>query len=140
MPVTVLPAAPAFSTLFTFAVPRIDGALLDGPFVMDATGALYGTTERRWNLYARASRVDTTGLVNWGGETVADVNRDGKADLIYALLNNGVLAIAVSLGNGDGTFQNPVFLDSNIADDDSGPFSVVGGALYDKRQADFSRD
>lgn len=45
IPFTVFPAAPAFSTLVTFAVPHTDGALVDGPLIMDASGALFGTTE-----------------------------------------------------------------------------------------------
>ena len=45
---------------------------------------------------------------------VADVNGDGKPDLIVAVCcpSNGDAAAAVLLGNGDGTFQSPVTYDS----------------------------
>src|ERR1700683_4490040 len=39
---------------------------------------------------------------------VADLNGDGKADVIAANKGNGV---SVYLGNGDGTFQAPVIYD-----------------------------
>src|SRR5262249_24762164 len=38
---------------------------------------------------------------------IADLNRDGKSDLVIASAADG--AIAVLLGNGDGTFAAPVF-------------------------------
>ena len=42
--------------------------------------------------------------------SVADVNGDGKLDLIVvATNNNGPYNLLVFLGNGDGTFQNPIF-------------------------------
>ncbi len=37
--------------------------------------------------------------------TVADVNNDGKADLVLAFSDTQSPALAVALGNGDGTFQ-----------------------------------
>jgi hypothetical protein len=40
-----------------------------------------------------------------GGIHVADVNKDGKLDIVTALFEN----VSVLLGNGDGTFQAPVF-------------------------------
>jgi hypothetical protein len=50
-----------------------------------------------------------------GGNTplhvaVADVNSDGKPDLLVA--NNGSGTVGVLLGNGDGTFQSPQTYDS----------------------------
>ena len=58
---------------------------------------------------------------------VADVNGDGRSDLIVAVQNdpggaharNGL--VAVFLGNGDGTFQPPVTYDSGGSD----PFSLA---------------
>jgi hypothetical protein len=50
----------------------------------------------------------------------ADLNRDGKLDLV-GVTGRGVF---VALGNGDGTFQPPSFYDL-------GPFVVPRGALAD---------
>ena len=45
-----------------------------------------------------------TGLSNPQVVAMADLNGDGKPDLVYGTYNNGIL---VQLGNGDGTFQAP---------------------------------
>ena len=39
---------------------------------------------------------------------LADVNGDGKQDIVTAVSGNSVDSISVALGNGDGTFQAPV--------------------------------
>jgi len=49
------------------------------------------------------------GFATPDGVTVADVNGDGKPDLVIVGSSNSV---AVMLGNGDGTFQAPVLYDS----------------------------
>jgi hypothetical protein len=56
---------------------------------------------------------------------VADVNGDGKLDLIVATCceSNGDGEAAVLLGNGDGTFQAPVFYDSGGLQ--GGPLAVA---------------
>jgi Bacterial Ig-like domain (group 3)/FG-GAP-like repeat len=50
----------------------------------------------------------------WDSVAVADVNGDGRPDLIISACceSNGHGEAAVLLGNGDGTFQAPVFYDS----------------------------
>jgi hypothetical protein len=54
--------------------------------------------------------------VNFTGVAVADVNRDDKADIV---LTSFASALLVFLGNGDGTFQDPI----------SGPSAFYSGGL-----------
>ena len=65
---------------------------------------------------------------------VADVNRDGKPDLVVADWFgvgcsgfNDCSSVAVLLGNGDGTFQTPVFYDMSGADSWSVALADVNG-------------
>ncbi|MFY9676096.1 MAG: FG-GAP-like repeat-containing protein [Terriglobales bacterium] len=58
-------------------------------------------------------------------EAVADLNHDGKLDLVVASENSGD-GIYVLLGNGDGTFQAPVFYQQGS---NSGAMAVAIGAL-----------
>ena len=55
---------------------------------------------------------------------VADMNGDGKLDLVTA--NAGSLTVSVLLGNGDGTFQ-PAILNRNIGATDGAPYSMAIG-------------
>jgi hypothetical protein len=59
-------------------------------------------------------RVGAQYAVSDGGPVVADVNHDGKLDFVIAPFGSPLL---VFLGNGDGTFQNPI----------AGPSAFYGG-------------
>jgi hypothetical protein len=58
-------------------------------------------------------------------EAVWDINHDGKPDLVVASNNSGD-GIFVLLGNGDGTFQAPVFYQQGS---NSGAMSIAIGEL-----------
>jgi hypothetical protein len=60
--------------------------------------------------------------------SIADLNHDGKLDLVVASAFNQ--AVVVLLGNGDGTFSSPVFYST----------SALGEAAYDIAVADFNAD
>jgi len=60
-----------------------------------------------------------------GAMTAGDVNHDGKPDLVLASQNSGD-GIYVLIGNGDGTFQAPVFYDQGS---NSGAMAVAIGQL-----------
>jgi hypothetical protein len=62
----------------------------------------------------------------FNGLAVADVNRDGKLDVVVATCcqANGDASAAVFLGNGDGTFQPATFLDTGTANS-SFPIAVA---------------
>jgi hypothetical protein len=60
-----------------------------------------------------------------GAETVGDVNNDGKPDLLVVSQNSGD-GLYVLLGNGNGTFQSPVFYQQGS---NSGAMAVAVGQL-----------
>lgn len=67
------------------------------------------------------AEVDSPALPNPNSVTVADMNNDGKPDLVMAIdeypwtaLN--AQGIAIAIGNGDGTFQTPTLLASALHD------------------------
>jgi hypothetical protein len=67
----------------------------------------------------RAAMAYSTGGNNSNSVAVADVNGDGKPDLVAVDVNSGV--VAVLLGNGNGTFQKAVIQSTG----GSFPFSVA---------------
>ncbi|MGB8007890.1 MAG: Ig-like domain repeat protein [Terriglobales bacterium] len=85
--------------------------------------------------------LENTGEYGWGGIAVADLNGDGKLDLVVTMpsFNSGSAYVSVLLGNGNGTFQPPVnyaingglYLTSmTIADvNDDGKLDLVVGNL-----------
>ncbi len=56
-----------------------------------------------------------------GSATAIDVNGDGKADAVYPDFQHGHLGISVMLGNGDATFQSPIFYPSSSTNGDVPP-------------------
>ena len=62
---------------------------------------------------------------NSAAEAVGDINHDGKPDLVVAS-NNSSDGIYVLLGNGDGTFQTPVWY---LQGSNSGAMAVAIGQL-----------
>ena len=67
-----------------------------------------------------------------GGVAMADVNHDGKIDMVVGS-DDQLDGIYVVLGNGDGTFQTPVFYQEG---DNSGVTGIAIGSLTTKKNAD----
>jgi len=61
--------------------------------------------------------------------TIGDFNGDGNADIVFTL--TGTNLVATFLGNGDGTFQTPVF--QNLAGDTT-PFTAAATVAADYNQ------
>jgi hypothetical protein len=66
------------------------------------------------------------------GVAIADVNHDGKMDMVIASNDSGD-GIYVVLGNGNGTFQTPVFYQEG---DNSGATGIAIGSLTTKNNQD----
>jgi len=64
---------------------------------------------------------------NW--VATADINHDGNLDLVVADFSRFFTGVSVFLGNGDGTFQNPV----NYSTPNAAPYIEVGDFNGDHR-------
>ena len=64
----------------------------------------------------KAGQLVESSAPNVGGMTTADVNKDGKDDLLAA----GAGVVQVFLGNGDGTFQAPFSYITHVSGDQGG--------------------
>jgi len=62
---------------------------------------------------------------------VADVNGDGKLDLVTDTYVNSVSSLAILLGNGDGTFQHPITVATPGGGAISGVADFNGDGLLD---------
>lgn len=65
---------------------------------------LIGNGDGTFTIPASPYKTGPAGSTPWG-VAVADINRDGKPDLVVA--NSGNNTMAVLIGNGDGTFRDP---------------------------------
>lgn len=102
--------------LFVAQVPQTVTADRRGARPVKATAPMSGASQPSGLNFATAVTYDSGGLAPYS-VAVADVNGDGKPDLLVANFcpsnssggcNNPAGVVAVLLGNGDGTFQTPV--------------------------------
>jgi hypothetical protein len=59
--------------------------------------------------FGEATAQSTSLACNTATPVIADLNGDGKADLVLTCRNGGATSVAVLLGNGDGTFQRETY-------------------------------
>jgi hypothetical protein len=62
--------------------------------------------------FSYANSVDVQGIGSTGVALIADLDGDGNADIVMApdAVDGGDSSLAILYGNGDGTFQSPVFI------------------------------
>ena len=80
-----------------------------------SVGVLLGNGDGTFQPVLLAYTESAAQFKDLGAVSVADLNGDGKPDLIVAIccLSNGDAAATVLLGNGDGTFQSPASYDTD---------------------------
>jgi uncharacterized membrane protein len=99
------------------------------PCLEDTVGVLLGNGD---GTFQRAVAYGAGGVAAYSA-AVSDVNRDGKPDLLVAVLspnsggNPAHSGVGVLLGNGDGTFQAAVVYDSGGYDPQSVAVADVNG-------------
>ncbi len=97
-------------------------------FTDQSTGATLGTStilEERSNFDFSVTTTPTPTQAT--GIATADVNNDGAQDLVVVTYDSAfvTLSVSVSLGNGDGTYQDPVSY--TINSDPTNTYSSAGG-------------
>lgn len=101
---------------------------------LSAQGTISTFLNLKNNTFARQREVAIPGRC--GELTIADLNGDGKADLIYVFINYDNIFggsppgnnIGVALGNGNGTFGNIVETGTLVPNMDAPIYSMVAGA------------
>jgi hypothetical protein len=80
--------------------------------------------------FRQGPQIDFDRADAFGYGAVADVNGDGNIDAVYPVLADGGtpftnLVFGVSLGNGDGSFQNPLLYYSSVATNEFATYYLV---------------
>ncbi|MGA2741454.1 MAG: VCBS repeat-containing protein [Bryobacteraceae bacterium] len=130
-------AYPIGSTMYPGAPTSVAVADLNGDGYLDAVvagfdGSYEGYSERGYvsvllgkagGGFLAQTQLDT-GATGASGVVIADVNGDGKPDLVIAATVALVEVVSVMLGNGDGTFQAPVSYNAASAGSNGGTVAV----------------